>query len=708
MYAERGLIIHITRIVATSGPLHALDNPLPAPSTPIESTKAQVKLRIMDCSSEKPEELITKPLECLILTRQSKDTIAQKEPENVVVQLGKIFIPEKELSTFLPSGSFGLCRRYRLDVYISASCSNIWPPAGILSGDRSEASNPKRFSFIASRIDLFSRGLQYRTMYGYDYERPAAKTQYRLEVDLQWSLSSVRPVAPSGNITVPPSLAMSGVNMSTITKRTSITPMAQFTSPSCGSSVRPETKPLNPALVNPGFHVEAHDPTELKSVSLDDRDAAQRASSSEEATSIFQATATDLDSGSFQHVPHIGYLTQDVCTNRESSCDSEEPNQRRLRERKQISTYNLKQLSSWRFHESTSTISDSNTTVASKPKRPQKTPTIGTGMVKYYFDHCWVSRDRFRCLPCGNPHMSLDSLLQHLQSSHKNVEFHLNTQSKLKEPLDSDSGTPPEFYIRPLPRLLDESAQHKASLLTNPGFMTAMTHVEPLSLPPEALETFTVPKNGFPMYDHITHKQLTPGTQHTQRRLDKSWLIHRHQCALSDYTDITGAEKAYIIAWSTYAIAHDTTRATVACVWLSFLHDHLAWLIASRDLMYQVMHHASTLTACDVLDMDTHDAALRLVQQAWDSWTAKTVSMTPEQQCRARDDATMLNPVSAAHSPQPTLFCTVCATQILAGAWVVRCVGSLCNKEFHGRCLKEKGERGLFSQMWRCDECKKV
>ncbi|PHH52311.1 hypothetical protein CFIMG_006032RA [Ceratocystis fimbriata CBS 114723] len=672
MYAERGLRIHITRIVATSGPSHALDNPLPAPSTPIESIKAQVKLRILDCSSEKPEELITKPLECLVLTHQSKDTAAQKEPENMTVQLGKIFIPEKELSTFLPSGSFGLCRRYRLDVYISASCSNIWPPAGILSGDSSRASNPKRFSFIASRIDLFSRGLQHRTMYGYDCERPAAKTQYRLEVDLQWSLSSVRPVAPSGNITVPPSLAMSGL------------------------------------------HAEAHGLTEPKSVSLDDRDAARRASSSEEATSTFQATATDSgsdpdpDPDSFQHVPHIGHLTQDVYMNHESSCDSEEPSQRRLRERKQISTYNLKQLSSWRFYESTLTTSDSNSIVASKPKRPQKTPAIGTGMVKYYFDHCWVSRDRFRCLPCGNPHMSLDSLLQHLQSSHKNVEFHLNTQSKLKETLDSDSGTPPKIYIRPLPRLLDESAQHKASLLTNPGFITPMTHVEPLSLPPEALETFTVPKNGFPMYDHITHKELTPGTQHIQHRLDKSWLIHRHQCALNDYTDITGAEKAYIIAWSTYSLAHDTTRATVACVWLSFLHDHLAWLISSRDLMYQVMHHASTLTACDVLDMDTHDAALRLVQQAWDSWTAKTVGMTPKQECRALDDAAMLNPVSAAHSPQPTLLCTVCATQILAGAWVVRCVGSLCNKEFHGRCLKEKGERGLFSQMWRCDECKKV
>lgn len=150
-------------------------------------------------------------------------------------------------------------------------------------------------------------------------------------------------------------------------------------------------------------------------------------------------------------------------------------------------------------------------------------------------------------------------------------------------------------------------------------------------------------------------------------------------------------------------------------MWLSFLRDHLRWLITAQDLVHQVMHHASVLTACDVLDMDTHDAALNLVQQAWDAWAAKLQTMAGNGEApaavaravfKAHQEAEAYNPVAGMRSIKAPPVCALCQTNILASAWALTCAHLGCGASYHGRCVRKKGEKGLFSQSWKCERCR--
>ncbi|KAL5612625.1 hypothetical protein BROUX41_004280 [Berkeleyomyces rouxiae] len=767
---ERGLSISIRRLVGISGQVYPKNDALAGQAQGNAEVKAQVKIKIMDYASGQPQELLIKPLACLIMPPRVHDGTRQKEPIDVPIRAEEMFFAERNFLTFLPNGSFGMSRRYRLDVYITAACSPAWPPPGVL--DVTEDSRPKLFSLIASRIDLFEASRVQRTTHGYDYNTPASKTQYRLEVDLRWLLPSTQPAprprtlpAPSSPITV----VSAGKSLSSASdgqpERSSKQALSNQTGSRVQSDCAPNPQDASTSPPKPTPASQSNKPPIINTASGSDTDAvsAQPAIKPEKQATPPLYTmnvnrhssllttfppiprhvlprTTDVDDTKKQSSPlsllrdpETADMSMPLITNKESlpepvtstsfiptvsrngsvsgelSCDSGEANQHRLRERKQHATHNLEDLSHGRLREDTP---DSDATTASKSRKSRKAPKSGTGLVKYYFDHCWVSRDRFRCLPCGQLHTSASNLTQHLHSAHKNIEFYLD-QSQENDSHDSEAA--PRIYIRPLPRLLALASAQHSSALGDPGLVASMTHVEPCKYTPDAPETFTVPNNGVAIYDHITHTQLTPDTQHTQPRLDKSWLIYRHQCALSDFTDITGAERAYILAWSTYALAHDTTRATVARIWLSFLHDHLAWLIASDELVHQVMHHAAALTACDVLDMDTHDAALRLVQQAWAAWAGRSNAPGMLLKRHGGRDADAAGPTPAAavpglaatiHSARPQAQCAACSKQILVGAWVVKCASAECMAEFHGRCLKGKGERGLFSRAWRCGKCK--
>ncbi|PHH79345.1 hypothetical protein CDD82_2447 [Ophiocordyceps australis] len=311
---------------------------------------------------------------------------------------------------------------------------------------------------------------------------------------------------------------------------------------------------------------------------------------------------------------------------------------RSLRAREKPTVYNLKQLS------------DQAQGRDHRRRARSASVVANDGRIQYLLPpEQPISLDCYRCITCGVYHESMSQLQLHLQTMHSSFDYVLET-----------TGQGPQFRISVIRDLLttpNKALQLSRSIKPFNLYSTATSdqpwitsrYIVDAEYPPQSPSAkarseqprstsptakgakpaglrrgpklksrkIAVPSIPQPLFHPISKARLAPGQEVPEVVPDDEWLIHKHRECIGDFSDVTGAEKEFIWEWDDYILRRNiTSGAYFPRVWLSFVRDKSAWLVAEEQRMLEFGKHVSVLLARDALDEASLKRALSYINSA--------------------------------------------------------------------------------------------
>lgn len=314
---------------------------------------------------------------------------------------------------------------------------------------------------------------------------------------------------------------------------------------------------------------------------------------------------------------------------------------RSLRAREKNKVYNLKALS--------------DKARGKDPKNRERNGVNGggEGRVQYMLPSDQpVALDFYRCISCGAYHESIEQLQLHLQISHDNYTYMLESTSQGPQfrvsALRESTLTPRKAYnlgrpVKPfnLQTIVTGDQSWISSrmgvdsyeLFKTPSARTPLECIHSGSPMSKASRTtgrrhakgkaseILVPKIPQPLFHPISKAQLKAGQEVPQTVPDNTWLIQKHRESTSEFSDVTTAEKEYIWEWDGYILRQNITSAAYfARAWLDFVEEKAPWLVASNQRMLEFGKHCSVLLARDALDDEDMQQAFTHINMARVNW----------------------------------------------------------------------------------------
>ncbi|KAK2612837.1 hypothetical protein QQS21_001117 [Conoideocrella luteorostrata] len=309
---------------------------------------------------------------------------------------------------------------------------------------------------------------------------------------------------------------------------------------------------------------------------------------------------------------------------------------RSLRAREKNKVYNLK------------VLSDQQLGRERKQPEPSLDGAVNEGRVQYLLPPDQpVSLDYYRCINCGAYHESMDQLQLHLETSHPTYEYMLDTTSQgpvfRVSALPETTVSPQKIHqlrrsMKPfniqtilsgdqdwltsrLGSEIDEpfkSPTRPASDRITTGSPGAKAP-KPLMRRPEKAKRrkALVPSISQPLFHPISKAILKPGQDVPQTAPDNTWLIQKHRESISDFSDVTLAEKEYIWEWDGYILRQNiTSGAYFARAWLNFVEEKASWLVDVEHRMLEFGKHSSVLLARNALDDGVMQLAFQHINDA--------------------------------------------------------------------------------------------
>ncbi|KZZ94894.1 Polycomb protein, VEFS-Box [Moelleriella libera RCEF 2490] len=259
-----------------------------------------------------------------------------------------------------------------------------------------------------------------------------------------------------------------------------------------------------------------------------------------------------------------------------------------------------------------------------------------------------VSLDLYRCINCGVCHESMDHLQLHLQHSHPTYDYTLEQTgqgqalfrvSLLREVTASPKRTInlgrtlKPFNIQTIistdqawlmSRLSSDGDEIFKSPARAPfdrariGSPIAKAPKVPLRRHEGARQNKSlVPDIPHRLFHPVSKARLRPGQEVPRNVPDDTWLIQKHRESISDFSDVTPAEKEYIWEWDGFILRQGITSvAYFARAWLHFVEEKASWLASSERRMLEFGKHASMLLARDTLDGEDMQQAFRFINEA--------------------------------------------------------------------------------------------
>ncbi|KAK3179708.1 hypothetical protein K4F52_008878 [Lecanicillium sp. MT-2017a] len=534
------------------------------------TTKANCRIRVSDLSTGQPRVLHCQSQIC--------DLTAFKNPVGphrvVRVHLPRpFFVPEESLQVNrADDGTFGLSDSYEVVVEFEAASPGQWPPLNEVdfglaaTSPESQSDQARRLVMSSSFNQIFGKLKKPLTVaLGHLPHQPCRETQYVMDVDLRWSAGFQ---------------ALKRLDKG---------------SKPCITAIDPDADPLT------GDHFPHLGPDEVHGLN--------------------------------------GHAVEDSSHEPDDEPEGEQTPSRSLRAREKNKIYNLKVLSD-----------------QARGRERKGTARGGIsaseGRVTYLLPLDQpVSLDYHRCVSCGAYHQSLVQLQLHLQTYHPSFEyaFKITSQgpqfrvSSRYEPASSPSKT---FQLKKtvepfsLQTLLggDQSwvgsrlAVYDEDIMKTPTGRASVDRMASGSpVPKPAFKTIQpqrrtgrlrkgkplVPKTTQPLFHPISKATLKPGDEVPTTKPDSSWLIQKHRDSITDFSDVTSAEREFIWEWDGYILKQNITSSLyLPRAWLGFVRQNAQWLVSKEERMREFGKHASVLMARNVLTDEAITEAFTHIQAA--------------------------------------------------------------------------------------------
>lgn len=560
------------------------------------TTKANCRIKVSDLSSGQPRVLHCQSQICDLTT--FKNPVG---PHRIArVHLPRpFFVPEESLQINRPDdGTFGLSDSYEINVEFEAASSSQWPPLNDSDFGLTTAAVPgsqpdqARQLVMSSSFDqLYGKLKSALTLtHGHLPHQSWIETQYVMDVDLRWS---------------------AGFH--------ALKRLDKGSKP-CITAIDPDADPLT------GNHFPHPDHDEVNGIN--------------------------------------GHAGDESSHELDDELDGERTPSRSLRAREKNKVYNLKVLSD-------------QARGRDQKGRGRGAISVNEGRVTYLLPIDQpVCLDYHRCVSCGAYHQNLVQLQLHLQTYHPSFEYALESTSQgpqfrvsnRKEPV---SASPSKTFqlkqpVEPfnLQTLLggDQSwvgsrlALHDDDILKTPSGRASVDRLNSASPVPKTLfkatqpqrravrlkrDTPLVPKTTQPLYHPISKATLKPGDEVPTTKPDSSWLIQKHRDSITDFSDVTAAEREFIWKWDDYILKQNITSSVyLPRAWLGFVRQSAEWLVAKEDRMREFGKHASVLLARDVLTDNVIADAFAIIDNMRARQYESKIAETKEKQSTASPKST--------------------------------------------------------------------
>ena len=232
------------------------------------------------------------------------------------------------------------------------------------------------------------------------------------------------------------------------------------------------------------------------------------------------------------------------------------------------------------------------------------------------------------------------------------------------------------------------------------------------TVPPKPRDTKQlVPNNKQPIYDPLSKQRLEPGSRVDTPQADMEWLLHKHRDIIRDYSDLHPDEKEFITEWDALVIRISvTTEPHLQEVYLEFVQNKAAWMLARQSRMTEFAKHLSYLAARNTLEEETISKALAILREA-------------RSQKRADHPEPPKTPSPKMESRRSASGCAVCGQPVRGPATLLcsNTVSSLANvapedspltrrkkcshRLYHDDCIREDALMPVKRHNWRCNEC---
>ncbi|KAG5926998.1 hypothetical protein E4U42_002715 [Claviceps africana] len=348
-----------------------------------------------------------------------------------------------------------------------------------------------------------------------------------------------------------------------------------------------------------------------------------------------------------------------------------------------------------------------------------------------------VSLDYYRCISCGVYHDSMDQLQLHLQISHPTYDytleasnddgplfrvsalegstvspvktFHLGRNIKPFHIRSVVSGDQTWFMSRLGPDVDDslESPTKSALGRTKAASPILKAHkICPLRSEEKQPKRNVVPDIAQPLFHPISRARLKPGQDVPQNAPDNTWLIHKHRESISDFSDVTAAEKEYIWEWDGFVLREGVTSAAYfPQTWLRFVKDKASWLVGAEQRMLELAKHVSVLQARNALDDEDLRQAFRYINEARAKRPKPAEALESGATSHAPKDK------SAKQSPRTSQIrrgangCVICQLPV-QGPRLLLCGNKDCLKRlYHSDCIENEAAIPVTNSEWLCNDC---
>ncbi|KAH8197971.1 hypothetical protein TruAng_007873 [Truncatella angustata] len=200
-----------------------------------------------------------------------------------------------------------------------------------------------------------------------------------------------------------------------------------------------------------------------------------------------------------------------------------------------------------------------------------------------------------------------------------------------------------------------------------------------------------IPNNNQPMYDRLSKAVLKPLSEVDEPIIDNSWQLQKHRDVIRDYTDVHADEKEYISVWDAFAQTQRVSNAPFfQGVYLEFLEEKAAWLVASQNRMNEAFKHMFYLNARDALDKGTVRKGVSILRTARAQYS-HAPSRTGQDSPKSERGTNKFG-------------CAVCGQ--LQGPDQLTCANLSCDTPYyHKACVENDAKMAVDRRGWRCNDC---
>ncbi|RDW95355.1 hypothetical protein BP5796_01118 [Coleophoma crateriformis] len=215
-----------------------------------------------------------------------------------------------------------------------------------------------------------------------------------------------------------------------------------------------------------------------------------------------------------------------------------------------------------------------------------------------------------------------------------------------------------------------------------------------------------VPQTGSQLYHPVTRRRLKAGEiiDNSEDENDERWLNQKHRDIIMDYTNITDAEKDYVVRWNPFiTMLKLTCDKYMPKVIVRFVSENKLWFLCREERIREFCKHAEALMLRGSMDGVTWTQCMQILKLASEETSQEELDRFKQTQPPIWDPTQRRG--------YRDCLCGQPVTPLDGEG--VRCSGMRCRDPFfHAGCVKEvsKNKRGSIQnqealKQWKCAVC---